>query len=264
LELCAHAEALQLHVNRAQYLFFSHFLNYLSSAIWPELEMVLLRKYGPSHIQRSLNDYSYPELVQKLGYMPMTVNSHAMIDYLLLHINGNDLPDEVVNSFFHLDAAGRDDSVLEMHFEDLHTRSTNAAIVTTGLLYKRASVKKVSFYVPPGRPIQNHQPSPALDAPSTSGSSSTDPPMLKVETLYGDVLSANFGDLVSLLTKTNAKAFHKLMGRDDEEKTNEHPDHDAIVRVGSVALLVDDKLTVQVPVEVSAFLKDFATLNNCC
>jgi hypothetical protein len=74
LELCTHAELIQMHVNRAQYLMYIHFMEYLSTVIWPELELVLLRKYGPSSIQEDLTDKSIVQVAKKQGHMPYALS----------------------------------------------------------------------------------------------------------------------------------------------------------------------------------------------
>ena len=76
LELCTHAELIQMHVNRAQYLMYIHFMEYLSTVIWPELELVLLRKYGPSSIQEDLTDNSIVQVAKKQGHMPYALMTH--------------------------------------------------------------------------------------------------------------------------------------------------------------------------------------------
>lgn len=59
-----------MHMDRGQYLLYMHFIEYLSSVIWPELELVLLRKYGPSSIQEQLTEKSIAEVADEVGYMP--------------------------------------------------------------------------------------------------------------------------------------------------------------------------------------------------
>jgi hypothetical protein len=116
LELCTHAELIQMNVNRAQYLTYIHFMEYLSSVVWPELELVLLRKYGPNSIQEGLTDKPIVEVARERGHMPyapssptrvkllegicqirnshatrsrrLAVNTHSFIDYLMLHVSG--------------------------------------------------------------------------------------------------------------------------------------------------------------------------------
>lgn len=70
LELCTHAELIQIHANRVQYLLYLHFMEYLSAVIWPELELALLRKYGPFSIQDGLTQKPIVEVARENGHAP--------------------------------------------------------------------------------------------------------------------------------------------------------------------------------------------------
>jgi hypothetical protein len=171
LELCTHAELIQMHVNRAQYLMYIHFMEYLSTVIWPELELVLLRKYGPSSIQEDLTDNSILQVAKKQGHMPyalttrhdtrmcvilthvcawnsLAVNTHSFIDYLMLHVNGSPISAEsVVNAFFKLDPSERG-AVVEVHGEKLLSKSSNAVLFETGKTHKNAKCDKATVHIP--------------------------------------------------------------------------------------------------------------------
>lgn len=263
LELCTHAELIQMHVNRAQYLMYIHFMEYLSTVIWPELELVLLRKYGPSSIQEDLTDQSIVQVAKKQGHMPLAVNTHSFIDYLMLHVNGSPISAEsVVNAFFKLDPSERQ-AVVEMHVEKLLSKSSNAVLFETGKTHKNAKCDKATVHIPShvatSGAATNEDGEKAKEKEVEIQSSK---PLVEVGTLAGNVITEHLHDIVALLKSSNLAAFNALLdvGEGDVEEVIKQ---ESSVVVYRNQIIVDGECApASLPRPVTSFLEDFVMVRD--
>jgi hypothetical protein len=256
LELCTHAELIQIHANRVQYLLYLHFMEYLSAVIWPELELALLRKYGPFSIQDGLTQKPIVEVARENGHAPIAINTHSLIEYLMLHINSSAITeskeDNVTNAFFKLST--KETSAVELHLENLRTDSTNVALFKTGKNFKTVECQKATFMVPA---CQDDEPRANGKGPEKQDQDHTDiqssKPLVEVNTLLGKVQTEHLKQLDALLKSNNETAFSELL-----ETNCQSTESDARVTIRQNHLVIDDEHSpATLPRSLTQFLVDF-------
>eukprot|EP01087_Luapelamoeba_hula_P008897 TRINITY_DN2265_c0_g1_i1.p1 TRINITY_DN2265_c0_g1~~TRINITY_DN2265_c0_g1_i1.p1 ORF type:complete len:1022 (+),score=235.39 TRINITY_DN2265_c0_g1_i1:213-3278(+) len=267
LEIFVRAPVMQLNMSRADYVMFTHFMDHVMQQMWIEITMVLMRKYGPDRLQKQLNDKSYHQLSVDQQKMPIIVYTYAFLDFLIITLNKEKSKhdslflDETESSAAPAKGDGSDgDSegvMLELHLNDVKSRSHNDKVYKTGAYSKTVECNKISVYAPP-------EGGKAVDASEAGGEGEGAPEgedaALLVRAVDGSVYSSEIPAIRNTLKHNNEKALAKLLASNRDEVATlrrEVGNKPGVIKVEKSTLKFDDKPVATLPPVIAGLLRDF-------